>query len=111
MKRKDDDVDASTSMAKSDGSSDEVLNLGPTRGGTIGGGASGPRVPTSNDEAPAAGTDEPGSDRTPRTDRVGPAQTAVLQHNEAEQAQAPRERGQEEIENYGSRRDATDSGK
>jgi hypothetical protein len=90
------------------------LDLGPTDSGSIGSGASGPRDLGKNDRGDTADADIDPS-KAGQTEQTGTSGTGtqgssnIAGQRDRGAAQHPEspERGQENIENYGSRRDDT----
>jgi hypothetical protein len=96
---------------------EESFDLGPTHSGAMGGGASGPRdvadAPGGNDAADgeinAGKAGVTGQTGGSGTGTQGSSNVAAQLDKNMGQTKAPSDKGQEEIENYGSRReDASD---
>jgi hypothetical protein len=106
-------TEAEESKSEMEQQAEESFDLRAKQSGSMGGGASGPRdMPTGGrgqgetsadiDPAKAGETEQTGGWGT---GTQGSSNVAGQQEQETGQAQAPADKGQEEIENYGSRRD------
>lgn len=101
MTKEEEDNRAEDSMTRK---GEESFDLGPTHSGAMGGGASGPRdmSAAAGGQDNAAGDTEPG--KAAGAGQTGGSGTGT---QETGRATAPPDNGQEEIENYGSRREDT----